>query len=107
MKELEKKAEDLKPAREDVERLVCAARNNNEEMRKTFQVWMNKVELITGQAEKFSEEKRHANIGCSHGSRLNLWLRYNVSKEAKKMAIEAKQLKVDRFERVSTHQTLP
>ena len=65
IKGLKKEAEKLDAARTDIQRKVDAARNNNEEIQKTVQLWMRDVDEITAKKEKLFEKESQASAGCS------------------------------------------
>ena len=85
IRRLQESVESLRNTRKDVDVWVLSARSNNEEITYRMKEWMDKVDEITKQVERFCEEGSQANTGRSHSSCLNLWLRHQIGRKAKKM----------------------
>uniref|UniRef100_A0A7N2ML54 AAA+ ATPase domain-containing protein n=1 Tax=Quercus lobata TaxID=97700 RepID=A0A7N2ML54_QUELO len=85
---LNNKFEDLKGARDSVQRKVQAASYNVEEIEAIVQRWQTRVQGITAEVEEFVEKEGQAKLKC-----FNLKARYQIGKKAHKMGLNVKELK--------------
>ncbi|KAK9993147.1 hypothetical protein SO802_022850 [Lithocarpus litseifolius] len=85
---LNKKVDDLKVARDIVQRKVQAASYNVEEIEANVQRWQTRVQEITAEVQEFVEMEGQAKLKC-----FNLKARYQIGKKAHKMGLDVKELK--------------
>ncbi|XP_065619876.1 probable disease resistance protein At4g27220 [Quercus suber] len=85
---LNNKVDDLKDARDSVQRKVQAASYNVEEIEANVQRWQTRVQGITAEVEEFVEKEGQAKFMC-----FNLKARYQIGKKAHKMGLDVKELK--------------
>ncbi|XP_050252183.1 probable disease resistance protein At4g27220 isoform X5 [Quercus robur] len=85
---LNNKFDDLKGARDGVQRKVQAASYNVEEIEANVQRWQTRVQGITAEVEEFFEKEGQAKLKC-----FNLKARYQIGKKAHKMGLAVKELK--------------
>ena len=83
---LNNKFEDLKGARDSVQRKVQAASYNVEEIEANVQRWETRVQGITAEVEEFVEKEGQAKLKC-----FNLKARYQIGKKAHKMGLNVKE----------------
>ncbi|KAF3971235.1 hypothetical protein CMV_005140 [Castanea mollissima] len=82
------KVDNLKDARDSVQRKVQAAIYNVEEIEANVQRWQTSVQGITAEVQEFVEKEGQANLKC-----FDLKARYQIGKKAHKMGLDVKKLK--------------
>uniref|UniRef100_A0A2N9GY40 AAA+ ATPase domain-containing protein n=1 Tax=Fagus sylvatica TaxID=28930 RepID=A0A2N9GY40_FAGSY len=93
---------DLKAARDRVQHSVDAAKRNTEEIEPDVNEWLERVDVILGNAREILEGKEEANMRCSIGACLNLKVRCQQSEKAKNIVQEInEEAKKGRFSKVS------
>ncbi|KAK4573426.1 hypothetical protein RGQ29_031403, partial [Quercus rubra] len=85
---LNNKVDDLKGARDSVQRKVQAASYNVEEIEANVQRWQTRVQGIIAEVQEFVEKEGQAMLKC-----FNLKARYQIGKKAHKMGLAVKELK--------------
>ena len=83
---MKKQAEKLGEFRERVKHLVDAGIGNCSENKADVNRWLENVDVIMGKVRKVLEDEAKAKMKCSYGICLNLKLRHELSKKAKKIA---------------------
>ncbi|KAF3434445.1 hypothetical protein FNV43_RR25548 [Rhamnella rubrinervis] len=90
---LKTQARDLRDAKERVQHSVDKARRRGEEIEADVGNWLNRVDVICEELESFVKDTAQANIGCSSELSLNLVLRYQLGRKAKKMPQDVVEIK--------------
>ncbi|XP_030959628.1 uncharacterized protein LOC115981550 isoform X4 [Quercus lobata] len=83
---MKEQAEKLGELRERVKNSVDAGIGNCGENKADVNRWLENVDVIMGKVRKVVEDEAKAKIKCSYGICLNLKLRHELSKKAKKIA---------------------
>ena len=83
---MKKQAEKLGEFRERVKHLVDAGIGNCSENKADVNRWLENVDVIMGKVREVFEDEAKAKMKCSYGICLNLKLRHELSKKAKKIA---------------------
>ncbi|XP_062079235.1 disease resistance protein At4g27190-like [Humulus lupulus] len=90
---LKTQMQDLKVAKERLQHRVNAAINNCQEIEADVQNWLTSVEQISERADTFLNQEDHAKVVCSYcGSALHLVTRHQLSRKAKKMSIDVREV---------------
>nr|POE88931.1 disease resistance protein [Quercus suber] len=99
---MKKQVDKLLGARGRVQHSVEAAIRNAEEIEADVKEWLENVGVIMGKVEEILEDEENANMRSFNGSCLNLKLRHQQSKKAKKMVQDIVEvLKNGSFDKVS------
>ncbi|XP_031263105.1 probable disease resistance protein At4g27220 [Pistacia vera] len=103
VKDLKEKVEALAGRRERIQVKIDTAKRIGESIFTDVHNWMEKVDKISAETEKFFEDEVKANKGCLKGWCVNLGQRYWFSKAAKKHTLEISDRlqEVEKFESVS------
>ncbi|XP_044500266.1 disease resistance protein UNI-like [Mangifera indica] len=105
IKDLQERVKELSGCKERVQVKIATAKRNGESIFIDVQDWIEKVDKISAEAEKFFEDEAKANKRCLKGGCINLGQRYRFSKEAKEQTLAISYLvlqEVERFEHVSS-----
>ena len=99
---MKEQAEKLREVRERVKHSVDAGIGNCGENKVDVNRWLENVDVIMGKVRKVLEDEAKAKIKCSYGICLNLKLRHELSKNAKKIEKDIDEaLKNGEFDKVS------
>ncbi|KAM3705372.1 hypothetical protein ACJW31_03G074700 [Castanea mollissima] len=90
---LETKVEELRGARERVQREVVEAENNVKKIYADVQTWLNDSEGVIKKASKTIEDNGQANMTCCNGWCPNLKSCYQVGRRSYKMGLEVEESK--------------
>ncbi|KAJ4713064.1 Disease resistance protein [Melia azedarach] len=100
---LRKQAKKLADARDKVQRKIDAAQREGKAVEAEVRSWIEEVDNIAAEADKFLQEVVPANKKCLGGWCINLRSRYRFGKEAEKKAMEISDLQAEgKFENVSS-----
>ncbi|XP_044500263.1 probable disease resistance protein At4g27220 [Mangifera indica] len=105
IKDLKERVKELSGCKERVQMKIATAKRNGESVFIDVQDWIEKVDKISAEAEKFFEDEAKTNKRCLKGWCINLGQRYRFSKKAKEQALAISYLvlqEVERFEHVSS-----
>ncbi|CBI22336.3 unnamed protein product, partial [Vitis vinifera] len=91
MAELRDEVEKLGEARESLQLRVGEATRHGDEMLPNVRNWLTRANDISQEAQKFIEDEKKTKKSCFNGLLPNLIVRYQLSREAKKKAEEAKK----------------
>ncbi|XP_030957694.1 disease resistance protein At4g27190-like [Quercus lobata] len=83
---MKEQAEKLEEVRERVKHSVDARIGNCGENKADVNRWLENMDVIMGKVKKVLEDETKAKMKCSYGICLNLKLRHELSKKAKKIA---------------------
>ncbi|KAI9127755.1 hypothetical protein K1719_000748 [Acacia pycnantha] len=96
----------LNRERNSLQHRINEAKNNGEQIEENVLHWLREVDKILEQVPQLHRE-REAKLECGMTSCPNPWLRYKLSKRAKKIAQEADEFVKRNFVRVGYHLPLP
>ncbi|MED6158201.1 hypothetical protein PIB30_030586 [Stylosanthes scabra] len=102
--ELNKSIDHLKLERDNVKRDVDDAENNVKGIKPEVRVWFDDVEKKINDCKEFQDDDAHNKIGCSRGILPFLWYRHKLGRKARKMTMDIKLLKDEKFNEVSFRQ---
>ncbi|XP_028780997.1 probable disease resistance protein At4g27220 [Neltuma alba] len=91
-KNLENQVADLKGAKGTINREVEVDRRNGRKIHDAAQKWLDRVDEIVEAAEQLGEDPRRKNAGCCNGPFVDLKSRHQLSRKAKKMAVNATEV---------------
>ena len=99
---MKKQVDKLQGARDRVQHSIDAAIRNAEEIEADVKMWLENVDVIMGKFKEVVEDEENAKMRSFNGSSLNLKLRHQQSKKAKKMVQDIDEvLKNGSFDKVS------
>ncbi|KAM4108533.1 hypothetical protein ACB094_03G051700 [Castanea mollissima] len=99
---MKKHVDKLQGARGRVQHSIDAARRDAEEIEADVKMWLENVDVIMGKVKEVLEDEENAKMRSFNGSWLNLKLRHQQSKKAKKMAQDIEEvLNNGSFDKVS------
>ncbi|XP_059441636.1 disease resistance protein At4g27190-like [Corylus avellana] len=102
IKTMEDKLQTLQSRRDSVQHSVDSARRNGEEIEALVTTWLTKADETIEEAREIVPVEERAQPRCSNGACLNLKLRHQLSRKAKKMVqLIDHVLENDKFEKVS------
>ncbi|XP_057720697.1 uncharacterized protein LOC130935134 [Arachis stenosperma] len=94
----------LEGERDNVKHDVDDAENNVKGIESNVRAWFDKVEKKIEDCKEFHADDVHKKTGCSRGILPFLWYRHKLGRKARKMTMDIKLLKDEKFTKVSYRQ---
>ncbi|KAL1293281.1 hypothetical protein AAHE18_19G061900 [Arachis hypogaea] len=94
----------LEGERDNVKHDVDDAENNVKGIESNVRAWFDKVEKKIEDCTEFQADDAHKKTGCSRGILPFLWYRHKLGRKARKMTMDIKLLKDEKFTKVSYRQ---